>query len=175
MEESKVLILSLLEVLKELEKLLTSLSKKDYILENSSSSIGAHVRHCIEHVEEFLKGCQTGRINYDKRKRDKALETSSSLALEKVQTLKKKLKNLQKSNSFKKKDLVLDFILHEKEQFRYLSCPSNLSRELLFLFQHTLHHLALLDLMLKERKIDIFLLSQAPSTLAYRRPIFLAK
>jgi len=181
MKETKNLFYNLIQALEELEKLTLLLSSQKKKALYSLSPIGAHVRHCIEHIEEFLQGLQKGVINYDKRKRDKALETSPLLALKKLKVLKKLLRSLQEdlksSSGFEPKTLHLEVLLKNKEEscskpFVFMSLKTNLSRELLFLFQHTLHHLALLNLLLKEHNLSLHLNSKTPSTLVYEREAF---
>ena len=38
------------------------------------SSVGGHMRHCIEHYRSFLNGIETGRVDYDDRPREERLE-----------------------------------------------------------------------------------------------------
>ena len=40
----------------------------------NSSTIGAHIRHCLEHIDELFHGIDKNLINYDLRERDKVLE-----------------------------------------------------------------------------------------------------
>ena len=39
------------------------------------SSIGGHLRHCIEHYQSFLDGLAGGKVDYDARERDVIMET----------------------------------------------------------------------------------------------------
>src|SRR5882762_7734260 len=46
----------------------------------SGHTIGQHVRHIIELFQALEQGYDAGTVNYEKRKRDKAIEDSSILA-----------------------------------------------------------------------------------------------
>jgi len=39
-----------------------------------SGSVGAHVRHCLDHVRAVLDAAEGARLSYDHRERDTALE-----------------------------------------------------------------------------------------------------
>ena len=46
----------------------------------SRASIGAHFRHVLDHYTSFFTGLALGRIDYDARARDAALEADPALA-----------------------------------------------------------------------------------------------
>ena len=165
------LALFLQKSLEELENILLAVSQKDYVL-GHRSSMGSHMRHCLEYIEEFIKGVPLGVINYDKRKRQRLLETSPQKAFQKISSFKKELKSLENS-LFLKKDTVfsLDFILTKGEGYETFSCKTGLERELLFITQHTLHHLAILEFILKERNIPISLNTKSPGTLVFEKSL----
>ena len=39
-----------------------------------NSTVGGHLRHCLDHYESFTAGVSAGRIDYDARCRDKMVE-----------------------------------------------------------------------------------------------------
>src|SRR5262249_7606644 len=41
-----------------------------------SSTVGGHVRHCLDHVEALLAGLEEGELSYDHRQRGTEVETS---------------------------------------------------------------------------------------------------
>jgi len=46
------------------------------------SSVGGHVRHCLDHVRSLLDAIDTGELNYDHRQRGTAVESSCIAATE---------------------------------------------------------------------------------------------
>src|SRR4051794_30311839 len=45
------------------------------------SSVGGHVRHCLDHVRTLISGIESGTIDYDQRRRGTPVETSRCCAL----------------------------------------------------------------------------------------------
>ncbi len=132
------------------------------------SSIGAHMRHCLDHFLCLLRGLADGEVDYDSRDRNEVLERSPKLFEETVSLIKKELLALC--------DQPLEGIVH----IRQIPAPGNdsivfsstLERELVFLSSHCIHHLALMKLMAEihgvcfEKELGV-----AFSTAAYRDKI----
>ncbi len=57
-----------------------------------NSSVGGHLRHCIEHYLSFLAGMEDGRVDYDCRARDERVETRTGDAVERVREVKAAMK-----------------------------------------------------------------------------------
>ncbi len=51
------------------------------------SSIGDHLRHCLEHYTSFLDGLDAGTIDYDARARDVHIATSRLVATQTIRDL----------------------------------------------------------------------------------------
>ena len=100
-------------------------------------AVGAHVRHVLDHYESFLHGLESGRVDYDRREREREVE------------------------------LV---VRTESAPGRAREGASSLGRELLFLASHTVHHYALIAVLVRLWGVapdDDF--GVAPSTLAYEQ------
>ncbi|MBL0953363.1 MAG: DinB family protein [Leptospira sp.] len=128
--------------------LLASLSDRLYLQKqnNSESSVGEHIRHVIEHYQMFLEGIQIGHIDYDKRKRDLSLEVDRILAINRLQEL---------FTFFETKYLPLGQVLISQNYNPDAPTPivtSTIERELLFLVSHTVHHYAIIALVLKDEE-----------------------
>src|SRR4051794_38679607 len=70
-------VLPVVVLLRQLAGVLESLSDQQYALKPVgvvSSSIGGHVRHSLDHLEELLAGLATGAIDYDRRQRGTDVE-----------------------------------------------------------------------------------------------------
>ncbi len=110
----------------------------------SASSIGQHVRHIIEMFQCLEAGYQTGVVNYENRKRDRAVETDRDLALDLLAEI---LGGLSKQD----KPLLLEGAYDEEASFP-LQFPTNYYREIVYNLEHTIHHMALIRVGLKELK-----------------------
>src|SRR5579871_872127 len=55
------------------------------------NTIGQHVRHIIELFQCLENGYENGLVNYEKRKRDKAIETDKELAIVLLKSIHEKL------------------------------------------------------------------------------------
>jgi len=114
-----------------------------------NSSVGGHVRHCIEHYQALLDALEDGRVDYDARQRDSKIECDSQVAAQSLQEIFRQLQELAVS------DLSLDHPLevaltcgNECGTDRWQS--TTLGRELQFQASHMVHHFALVRVMCSE-------------------------
>jgi hypothetical protein len=125
----------------------------------SEATIGQHTRHIIELFQCLLQGYETGKVHYDKRKRDKNLETNTMYAID-------ALTEIQQSMYQKDRAITLYSAFGEAEQ----AIPSFYFRELLYNLEHCIHHQALIKVALLDMPhvviSDTF--GIAPSTIQYR-------
>ena len=161
---------ALASALDKLHVLIQGLSDEQYTragMKGFSSPIAAHVRHCIDHVDALLIGLQDGEpvreIRYDRRERGTRIETDRGYALETC------------SN---RRDLVLALDpLALADPVRVLAMvspehPEQLfdstgARETLYVFHHTVHHLALMAAHAEHLGASMeHELGRAPATLA---------
>lgn len=105
-----------------------------------SGSIGQHSRHIIEFYEQFLFSCQIGEINYDSRKRNPTLESNQTECIKSIENIITALNNL---------DLVDDMQIKVTNNFS--NHVSSIGRELMFLNEHTVHHLALIRIIAENK------------------------
>jgi len=129
----------------------------------ASSGIGSHFRHIIDFYERFLSGLEENRIDYDLRQRDQSLETNKGAAGQRCKRLIAQLEALTgrpASTINVKADAVGEKIEPWSE--------SSLERELQFLLSHTVHHYALIAVILRLNGIEPSeSFGVAPSTLRY--------
>jgi hypothetical protein len=108
----------------------------------SNASIGQHVRHIIEMFQCLEAGYETGVVNYEKRKRDPLIETNKDLAIELLQAI---YKNLNREN----KELILEAAYDETND-KVARVNSNYQREIIYNLEHTVHHMALVKIGIRE-------------------------
>src|SRR4030095_7767776 len=112
------------------------------------------------------EGLTTGEVNYDKRRRDPAIEYSRETAIHATEEVLDRLRLLSRATL----GLPLRILQAAHGAEREEPQGSSLGRELLFLVSHTVHHYAIIKLVLDERGVDCDAdFGVAPSTLAYRR------
>jgi hypothetical protein len=108
----------------------------------SRSSIGQHVRHIIELFTCLDEGYASGTVNYEKRRRDRRIETDKAFA---VALLGRVAAGLYKEN----KQLLLEAAWNE-EADELLTLDTNYYREIAYNLEHTIHHMALIKVGIGE-------------------------
>ncbi len=110
----------------------------------SDSTIGQHVRHIIEMFQCLENGYNTGVVNYENRKRDRAIETDKYLAIDLLGTISRDLQRDDRS-------LVLEGV-YDDDSTELMQFKTNYYREIVYNLEHTIHHMALIRVGLKELK-----------------------
>jgi len=156
-----------LTVLEQGRTLLTELSDDLYAgagLERGS--VGAQYRHVLDHYGSLLGGLASGLVDYDAREREPLLEASRAAADERTGFLCDALGRLSGADLSRPLRVHLAASANEAEAEPW---PSSLGRELLFVVSHTVHHFAIIRLLLAERGHSCAAeFGVAPSTLAFR-------
>ncbi len=153
-------------------ELLTSVSDDLYTKNNgpyNKSGIGRHFRHIIEHYLSLIDNDFEGLIDYDARDRNLRLESDREFMIESLYGVITSLNTLNLDVS--KLDQRIQVRSNEGigEENTPLS-ESTIRRELQFLISHTVHHYALIGLILETlgfKPSDNF--GVAPSTLKYEQ------
>ena len=143
----KTIISKLSFQLNSIANLLHNMETIDYtfpIHEMGNASIGQHVRHTVEIAQSLVNGYIAGEINYEKRKRDVEIETSRKYAAEMCDELVLLIDRGEKK-----------LVLTEESGGEVLHIRTNYERELHFVLEHTIHHMALIKTGLKILKKDI--------------------
>lgn len=133
--------------------LVDSLTPEQYTLSiGGRSAIGAHMRHCAEHFLCFFHGLAGGRVNYDARERDLALETDPSAIRAALSRIEEQLAALADADP--DQPIIIEVTAASGSEPRALA--SSIGRELAFLSSHNIHHLALMTVLadLAGGKID---------------------
>ncbi len=156
------------ELLEQLAALVARLHDDQYVHVESrltGASIGAHVRHILDHYRLFLAGVPAGAVDYDARERDTPVERERAAALAQAASLASGLRGVP-SEAFAR-----PLHVHQQgayEAGRFETCDSRVDRELLFLQSHTVHHQAIIGLLAKLQGVEPpEHFGVAPSTVAY--------
>ncbi len=157
---------SIQHVFVQLNGSLEQLSDEQYVFKSkilSNATIGQHVRHIIEMFVCLEDGYESGLVNYEKRKRDYTIETNREVAMN---LLKRIYDNLERKN----KPLIMEAAYNEDSN-ELISFDTNYHREIAYNLEHTIHHMALIKVGIREvSDIDIpegF--GVASSTIKYRK------
>jgi uncharacterized damage-inducible protein DinB len=165
------IIVALIDVLEQERSLLSKLDPACYTAPGTGafrSSIGAHIRHNLDHFTSFFAGLADGRIDYEKRRRDDGIARSTEHALADIEKHISVLETLiqEEPDDFLRVRDESD--LAAEGELRWLD--SSVGRELQFLVGHTVHHHAIIALLLAQQGVDLpegF--GIAPSTLRHER------
>lgn len=134
------------------------------------SGVGQHLRHCLDHYESFLAGWQTGKIDYDARTRDPRIETDRQYALAHIATIIAALRQLEERDEDRQVEVKQDSSPAHDTAAAWSA--TTVRRELQFLVSHTVHHYALIAMILRlhgfEPHPDF---GVAPSTLKHRQAL----
>jgi hypothetical protein len=128
------------------------------------SGIATHFRHCLDFYDCFLRGIASGMINYDARERELSGERDRLATQQRIAHLIYSLRALNGVDV----NSPCYVILEGKLTHESLPCVSSLGREIQFLLSHTVHHYALVAVILRLQGSMIppeF--GVAPSSLAY--------
>jgi len=132
------------------------------------ASIGAHFRHCIDCYRCFLDGLDSGRVDYDARGRDPRVEVDKTTAAKVIEGLINLLHEIEELDTEKPLRVRVDAAAWRGSALRWGS--STLGRELQFLLSHTVHHYALISMLLRSHGIEPdTAFGVAPSTLSFHR------
>lgn len=128
------------------------------------STIGQHFRHILEFYECLLAGLPAGCFSYDRRKRNLLIETD-------VLTARLSIRNSIVGLSNLTNDLVLMMDSELPGQPEMISHQTTLSRELAYVADHGVHHLAIIRIALEQFYPAVLIdgnVGVAASTINYR-------
>lgn len=148
-------------------QLLTQVDDRRYIAVHPASprgSIAGHLRHVIEFYQCFLAGRAHGQIDYNQRARDERIERSSTHAIEAIAKLVGQLRELLPVDGGARLSVALEGSSGPLVSWS----TSSVLRELDYLQSHTVHHYALIAMLLRLQGIEPGAdFGVAPSTLTY--------
>lgn len=144
---------SLIAALCDAMSILRRIRDEDFRLGEESlglSSIGAHVRHVGDACDRFLDGIERGFIDYDGRARDVRYEFDRIAAIERFESLVARLARFD--GAARRGELRVKHDAPEGSD--HLALFSSVERELMFLASHSVHHFALVAVLLRAKLIE---------------------
>jgi uncharacterized damage-inducible protein DinB len=134
-------------LLDELDSLLSEVASEVYcarFANEISGSIGEHVRHCLDHVSALLAADSSATLSYDRRQRGTAVETDPAEAVRQILRLKRGLE----AWSTRSLDETIRVTSMISASGASVTGWSTLARELAFVMSHTIHHQAIIGVLL---------------------------
>ncbi len=162
-QDTKGIIHQICSLLKQMDNEMYSRPLDIY----SGSTVGQHIRHIYEFYVCLLNGINEGTVNYDKRKRDMRVQTETCYCETSFKELLSGIKNFPLTVNVKVKQGM-----HTADMPEELAVNSSSGRELMYAFEHAIHHLAIVKMGLKAHfpNFDVDSnLGVAPSTIEYRK------
>jgi hypothetical protein len=129
------------------------------------STVGEHVRHIYNFPECLLEGIKTGIVNYDKRRRNLPIETNREYAVRLL------LEQVDSLANYDDKPLILE----TGNDTALSSMDTNVKRELHYITEHTIHHMAIIRIGFSVNFPEMDLdktFGFAYSTIHYKRQVF---
>jgi uncharacterized damage-inducible protein DinB len=117
----------------------------------SSGSIGGHVRHCLDHVEALERALDRGVCCYDDRVRGTAVEDDPAVACARLAACRMRLAALDPA--MLARPLALSARISTDGVT--VHAPSTVGREVAFVISHTVHHAALVAVLLEDLGIAV--------------------
>lgn len=157
-------------MVRQLTDLLAELDREDYtqgLPLLSGATLGQHFRHIIDFYLSLLRDIPSGTVDYGRRERDLRLETDPAFAKNTLQALQERVESLNEENLLRVRTEFSDQPGAERPEV-----SSSVGRELMYAYDHALHHLAIIRIGLESLRPDLTLaeeLGVAPSTLKHQR------
>jgi len=117
-------------------------------ISQASGSIGEHVRHTLDHARALLALIDGDDLTYDARLRGTPVETHAEIAARAIDRVCSDLGALDRADA---RSIRLHLIAEAGRRPSQLT--STVGREVAFVIQHTIHHCALIALLLERRGI----------------------
>jgi uncharacterized damage-inducible protein DinB len=115
------------------------------------SSIGGHVRHCLDHIVALLDGAGSGVMSYDDRARCTDVENDRTAALSAIAGLQRRVSLLGAVDLAR--PISLSALLTKSGPT--VTVVTSLGRELAYVLSHTTHHNAIIAAMAKTLAVKL--------------------
>ena len=140
-------VMALRERLDELMRLVMTLPTEAYRARtaNASGAIGEHVRHVLDHLSALSGAAPAAVLSYDHRTRGTSVESDPSAAVREMMRLDLALERW--ADRSLDEPIAVAAVLDADGQS--VTGWSTLARELAFVMNHTIHHQAIIALLLE--------------------------
>lgn len=155
-------------IIHQMNEVLGKLDSKTYsqpLALFNGSSIGQHFRHIVDFYGCLVRSAGDGRVDYANRERDLLVETEPSHAAAVLLEFFAKISTLDESGPV---EIVADFSSDFNEERPVVQ--SSIARELMYAYDHAVHHLAMIKMGLKATSPNLEVdpnLGVAPSTVKH--------
>jgi uncharacterized damage-inducible protein DinB len=117
---------------------------------------GSHIRHLLDSYRCFFDGLEAGRVDFDRREREERIEQEREAGMAQMARVIEQLRGIEVTRPL------------AVRQDSALWTASSTERELQFLLSHTVHHYALIAMILRLQGVEPGeAFGVAPSTLQY--------
>lgn len=133
-------------ILTQAEKLITDLDEALYAdnrLPPFQSGVGKHIRHVLDFYQAFLSA-ENGRIDYDRRERSVAVESDRMQAVKAIRHIIQRLESVRDAD----RKVMSNNDDGGRRKPEHTFSISSIGRELQFLASHTIHHFAIIAMVL---------------------------
>lgn len=144
-----MIIQQLSEQLAVLKNLLVALNEEQFVQRISflnNATIGAHTRHIIELIQCLTNGYEKGEVDYINRERNLTIEQSITVAIHELNAL---------LNLIQHKDRKMILLAENLVNENIIRVSTSYFREIEYNKEHTIHHLALIRVALREMDLKI--------------------
>jgi len=132
----------------------------------NGSSLGQHFRHILDFYNCILKGAEKETLDYSSRERDLMLEQSTEHA---TLAFRQLFEGIQSLCEIDELNVLADFSANDTKERPLVK--SSVGRELMYAYDHAIHHLAIIKIGIKSDFPQISLnkdIGVAPSTIKHR-------
>lgn len=140
-------VVALRHCLDQLGALLSTVDARAYVARPAASvsgSVGEHVRHALDHVSALVAMSSDHALSYDHRYRGTSVESDPGVALQQTLTLCTALERWSAVDL----DLPIQLVTTLTADGTAMLSWSTLGREVAFVINHTIHHQALIGVLL---------------------------
>ena len=136
--------IALLDIVSQINRVIAQMTPDEYrksLNEFEGSSLGQHFRHILEFYQCLEESIESGVVDYAARNRNPTYENNPEIAAAGFKAISNSLPNLD-----------LNLAVQVRAEFGSDDRPcydSTLGRELMFVYDHAIHHLAIIKIGLK--------------------------